>query len=374
MNRYQAAFLASLFLTFSSLVLLSRYINSKLIAAGYDFSQLILIGLPKEPSPQPGRITMDDFQNSQNSILDALKNLSLDDFRAVEIPGFGTCDLVEVASSPAVLFTAAVIATTVIYSKVVRNGRAKPLDPAAWIEYPLEKKIQVSPNTAIYRFTLPHPQDVLGLPVGRHISVCAEINGKDIVRSYTPISNDEDRGHFDLLIKSYEKGNISRHFASLKLGDKIRVKGPKGNFQYSPTLTDHISMIAGGTGITPMIQIIRAALKNPSDKTTITLIYANVNEEDILLKDDLEELLDVYGQKFKILFVLNNPPPGWKGGVGFVTKEHIKEHLPNPGSTNSKLLICGPPPMVAAMKKNLDELKYPAPRTVSKLVDEVFVF
>jgi cytochrome-b5 reductase len=119
------------------------------------------------------------------------------------------------------------------------------------------------------------------------------------------------------------------------------VKGPKGNFHYAPGLTKHISMIAGGTGITPMIQIIRAALRNPFDPTTVSLIYANVNEEDILLKDDLEELLDVHELKFKIFYVLNNPPPGWKGGVGFVTKEHIKEHLPNPNATDSKILICG---------------------------------
>lgn len=151
-------------------------------------------------------------------------------------------------------------------------------------------------------------------------------------------------------LQTYEKGNISRYISLLKIGDKIRVKGPKGNFSYRPGLTKHLSMIAGGTGITPMIQIIRAALRNPFDPTTITLIYANVNEEDILLKDDLEELLDVHEAKFKLIYVLNNPPPGWKGGVGFVTKEHIKEHLPNPSTSDSKVLICGPPPMVAAMK------------------------
>ncbi|KAG5654736.1 hypothetical protein H0H81_003744 [Sphagnurus paluster] len=346
MNRYQAVFLATLFSTFTGLVLLSRYINSKLVAAGYDFSQLILLGLPKESPPDPSRVTMVDV----HTIVETLKSVTLDDFRSVEVPGLGTYNLVEVATSPAVVFTAAIIVATAFYSKVLHTGRTKPLNPTAYQEFPLEKKIQVSPNTAIYRFTLPHPQDVLGLPIGQHISVCAEINGKDVVRSYTPISNDDDRGYFELLIKTYEKGNISRHFATLKLGDSIRVKGPKGNFQYSPDLADHISMIAGGTGITPMIQIIRAALKNPFDKTTITLIYANVNEEDILLRDDLEELLDVHESKFKILYVLNNPPSGWKGGVGFVTKEHIKEHLPNPATTNSKLLICGPPPMVAAMK------------------------
>ena len=144
-------------------------------------------------------------------------------------------------------------------------------------------------------------------------------------------------------LQTYEKGNISRHVANLKIGDTLRVKGPKGNFLYTPNLVSHLSLIAGGTGISPMIQIIRAALKNPSDRTTITLIYANVNQEDILLRDDLEELINVHEQRFKIFYVLNNPPTGWKGGVGFVTKEIIKEHLPNPGETNSKLLICGMP-------------------------------
>lgn len=141
--------------------------------------------------------------------------------------------------------------------------------------------------------------------------------------------------------QTYEKGNISKYISQLKVGETIRVKGPKGNFRYKPGMASHLSMIAGGTGITPMIQIIRAALRNPFDPTTVSLIYANVNEEDILLKDDLEELLDVHELKFKILYVLNNPPPGWKGGVGYVTKEHIKENFPNLNTTDSKLLMCG---------------------------------
>jgi cytochrome-b5 reductase len=85
---------------------------------------------------------------------------------------------------------------------------------------------------------------------------------------------------------------------------------------------------------------MKAALKNPFDKTTISLIYANVNQEDILLKEELEELLDLYEGRLKIFYVLNNPPANWKGGVGFVTKEQIKEHMPLPTS-NSKILMCG---------------------------------
>jgi len=54
-----------------------------------------------------------------------------------------------------------------------------------------------------YRFALPSPSDVLGLPIGQHISVQAAINGKEIMRSYTPTSSDDDLGHFDLMIKVY---------------------------------------------------------------------------------------------------------------------------------------------------------------------------
>jgi cytochrome-b5 reductase len=99
-------------------------------------------------------------------------------------------------------------------------------------------------------------------------------------------------------------------------------------------------MIAGGTGITPMLQIIRAVLKNPDDKTKISLIYANVSVEDILLKQELDELVTIYPGRFKVYYVLNNSPPGWTGGVGFVSKAHIEEHMPK-SSDDIKILLCG---------------------------------
>ena len=164
-------------------------------------------------------------------------------------------------------------------------------------------------------------------------------------------------------------------------------------------------MIAGGTGITPMLQIIRAALKNPQDPTRLSLIYANVNYEDILLKKELDELANKYPSRFRVFYVLNNPPTGWTGGVGFVSKEQIATHLPA-SHDNIKILLCGTHTCtqsstpyehlcraspndvchevrlhihfsflisgsILCTRKHLDELKYPAPRTVSKLVDQV---
>ncbi|CCA68189.1 related to cytochrome-b5 reductase [Serendipita indica DSM 11827] len=258
---------------------------------------------------------------------------------------------------------------------VFGKSKKKPvLDPVVWKDFKLVKKTAVSHNTAIYRFALPNSDDVLGLPIGQHISVQADINGKSIMRSYTPTSSDDDLGHFDLMIKAYEKGNISRYMSLLSVGDHVRIRGPKGQFHYRPGLSSHIGMIAGGTGITPMLQIIRAVLKNPHDKTQLSLIYANVTFDDILLKEELDKLADEHPQQFTLYYVLNEKPEqGWEGGVGFVTKDMIQRHMPAP-KEDIKVLLCGPPPMMTAMKKYISELGYEAPRAVSKLVDQVFLF
>ena len=227
-----------------------------------------------------------------------------------------------------------------------------------------------------YRFKLPKESDILGLPIGQHISLAANIEGqpKEVVRSYTPTSSDNDKGFFDLLIKSYPTGNISKHVANLKIGDKMKVKGPKGAMVYTPNMVRHFGMIAGGTGITPMLQVVKAIHRGRAagDKTEIDLIFANVNPDDILLKADLDALA-ARDPKFRVHYVLNNPPEGWTGGVGFVTPDMIKEKLPAPAS-DVKILICGPPPMVAAMKKATEGLGFTKARPVSKLEDQVFCF
>ncbi|GBE78262.1 NADH-cytochrome b5 reductase 1 [Sparassis crispa] len=351
-NRLQVAFIASFLITFFSLVAVSRFINSKLKAAGYNISDLILIGLPKNRTEQGAN---DGYIPPHTT-------------PGMSAPDFANSSYVQLLALALTVFT-----SIFVFLKFGNSKRKPALDPQVWKEFPLKQKIIVSPNTALYRFALPNPEDILGLPIGQHISVSAEINGKDIMRSYTPTSSDDNLGHFDLLIKSYEKGNISRYVSLLKIGDSIRVKGPKGQFRYSPALSREIGMIAGGTGITPMLQIIRAALKNARDRTKLSLIYANVNPEDILLKRELDELAAAHAHRFRVYFVLNNPPVDWTGGVGFVSKEQIEKHLP-PSNHDIKVLMCGPPPMMSAMKKHLAELNYPTPRTVSKLDDQVFLF
>lgn len=179
-----------------------------------------------------------------------------------------------------------------------------------------------------YRFKLPSPDSILGLPIGQHISIGAAIKQpdgsvKEIIRSYTPISGDHQPGYFDLLIKAYPKGNISQFVASLSISQSIRVRGPKGAFTYTPNMVRRFGMIAGGTGITPMLQIMTAIVRGRSsgDRTKVDFIFANVTEQDILLKDELDSLAKDAG--IRIRYVLDKPPQGWKGGVGYITADMI---------------------------------------------------
>ncbi|KAG4306046.1 hypothetical protein PORY_000034 [Pneumocystis oryctolagi] len=270
------------------------------------------------------------------------------------------------------LFHGIILAFILSLFKIYRGRSHKSLRPDRFQEYELIEKTVVNYNSAIYRFALPKKNDILGLPIGQHILVSVVIDDKQISRPYTPCSSDDDRGYFDLLIKSYPTGKVSKYIGEMKIGQTILVKGPKGRMSYYPGLVREFGMIAGGTGITPMLQIIRAVLKNPKDKTKISLIFANVTEEDILLKDEFDMLAKKYSN-FKIYYVLNNPPPYWTGGVGYVTKDIIREHCPPP-ALDIKLLLCGPPPMIVSMKKEIAFLGYDAPRSVSKMTDQVFVF
>jgi len=272
---------------------------------------------------------------------------------------------------------AVVVALTLGSWKIYSDLPRKVLDANRkdFQSFELKEKTILSHNTAIYRFSLPRSNDILGLPIGQHISIAADINGQHVMRSYTPISSDVNPGYFDLLIKSYPTGNISKYIAGLKLGETMKVKGPKGAMVYTPNMVRRFGMIAGGTGITPMLQIIRAVIRGRAtgDKTIIDLIFANVNKEDILLQEDLDTLAKEDAH-FNIYYVLNNPPENWKGGVGFVTAEMIKEHLPAPAK-DIKILLCGPPPMLVAMKKALVGLGYDEPgKYASKLPDQVFCF
>lgn len=233
---------------------------------------------------------------------------------------------------------------------------------------------QLSSNVFRYTFKLPDPRDVVGLPIGQHVAIKSTIDGKSITRSYTPTSNNLDTGLLELVIKIYPDGQLTgKFFANLKVGDEVLFRGPKGAYTHTVGQCKKIGMIAGGTGITPMYQLIRAICEDEHDTTEVSLILANRSEDDILLRRELETFARRYPKNFKLWYMLDAPPENWAYGSGYVTADVMKERLPAPGP-DTKIMLCGPPGMVNASKKALVTLGFKAPGAVAKMSDEVFCF
>jgi cytochrome-b5 reductase len=269
---------------------------------------------------------------------------------------------------------ATALAAVFIYLKNSNlNSERKVLNKDEFQEFPLIQKVVLSKDSAIFRFGLPNPTDVLGLPIGQHIQISADIDGKNVMHSYTPTSLDQDsKGFFDLLIKVYPNGKLSTYIDKLELGEKIKVKGPKGFYKYEPNMLKHICMVAGGTGITPMYQIIKAILTNSNDKTKITLLYGSQSESDILLRSELDEFAEKH-DNFNLIHFLDNAPENWNGKTGYITKDALIEHFPKPND-DIQLLLCGPPGLVSSIKKASNELGFAKAKPVSKAGDQVFLF
>lgn len=239
-------------------------------------------------------------------------------------------------------------------------------------QYELIDKTIISKNTAIYRFKLPHDYDKLDIPVGHHLVCKVNLNGEEKIRYYTPINNQFDEGFFDIIVKSYKDGEVSKYFASLNPGQKVLFKGPVGRMSYQKNMAKKIVMIAGGTGISPMLAVLGSIITTPEDITDVKLIYANISENDILLKDELDEYSASY-PLFEVKYALENPPKNWNGFTGRITKEILQNELPSVNQ-DTKIFICGKPEMKKEILQYLEELGWPKGTLQSKQDDQVFCF
>ncbi|KAF8652992.1 hypothetical protein HU200_062427 [Digitaria exilis] len=245
-------------------------------------------------------------------------------------------------------------------------------------------KKELSRDVRLLRFALPSPDQVLGLPVGKHLFLCATIDGKLCMRAYTPTSSVDERGHFDLLVKVYFKdehpkfpsgGRMTQHLDALPVGSYVDVKGPLGHVEYAgrgvflvagerrKKPVRRLAMVAGGSGITPIYQVIQAVLRDqPEDETVMHLVYANRTEDDILLRDELDRWAAEFPDRLKVWYVISQvrrpETTRWRYSVGTVKEEILREHLPE-GDDDTLALACGPPLMIQhAVSPNLEKMKY----------------
>ncbi|KAM0814070.1 putative cytochrome-b5 reductase [Seiridium cardinale] len=255
----------------------------------------------------------------------------------------------------------------------ITNARQTALSPSQYRSYRLRQKEELSDGIFKFVLDLPTKYSILGLPIGQHVAIRATIDDHTVVRSYTPVSNNRDLGRLELLIRVYPNGKVGNYLKGLEVGEAVDIRGPKGAMRYRRNMCKAIGMVGGGTGITPLFQVIRAICEDDADRTQVTLIYGNRSELDILLRRKLDQYAETAGDKFKVVYTLDQPPPGWKGEVGHVGRELLQRHMPRPTRDN-KVFLCGPPGMVNATKKTLTEIGFEDSGSVSKMGDQIFCF
>ena len=154
-----------------------------------------------------------------------------------------------------------------------------------WKKAVLYSKTNVSWDTRLFTFKLDHDKQTLGLPVGKHLMIRLKdpATRETIIRSYTPISETSKAGFMDILIKVYfdnksrKGGKMSQALDSIPIGHFVDFKGPIGQFQYFGNglctvneverRVQKFVMISGGSGITPMYQVLRAVMHDEADDT-----------------------------------------------------------------------------------------------------------
>ncbi len=170
---------------------------------------------------------------------------------------------------------------------------------------------------------------------------------------------------------------MSRHVHSLKVGDTLDFKGPWAKIAITPNKYKRLGMVAGGTGITPMLLVLEQMLRFPDDTTEITMLYANNSPDDILLKAKLDAWAAEL-ERLTVHYSIPAPIDGWTGLTGFYTADVVKQYLPPPAEGNS-IFLCGPPPMYRAIcgDKNPDKSQGPVTGVLGGLgytSDQVFKF
>ncbi|KAK5582923.1 hypothetical protein RB653_004512 [Dictyostelium firmibasis] len=252
----------------------------------------------------------------------------------------------------------------------------------------IDKKIKSTENTYHYFIEIPEEhRDLEWISPLSHVSLAKCIdnnnnnnnNNEDFdncsFKSYTPIKQTKDKKYLEFLIKGYEHGDVSKHIHQLKEGDHILLKGPietADNFDFEKQ-QNYLLMIAGGTGITPMIQIILESFygDNNSNNNSLKfiLIYSSNNENEIIYKNELDEISKQFKDRLFIHYVITKPcnsivDKSFKKGrinqdmILTCLEPIIIKLIPKMVTDSMEILVCGPIDFNKSISKELSKIGF----------------
>jgi ferredoxin-NADP reductase/Fe-S-cluster-containing hydrogenase component 2 len=192
---------------------------------------------------------------------------------------------------------------------------------------------------------------------GQFLTLHIEPQGIPTKRSYTIASTPTWSDRIEITVKREDHGLVSRWLHDeVKIGDEIEIEAPNGTFFFTGEEAESIVLIGGGVGITPMMSAARY-LTDINWSGKIFLILGFQSPRDFIFREEIE-VLKSRNPNLSVAVTMSQPgDEPWSGKVGFIDAALLTESVPN--ISNRLAHICGPPPMMNAVRSVLAELGVP---------------
>jgi ferredoxin-NADP reductase len=205
-----------------------------------------------------------------------------------------------------------------------------------------------------------------GHRAGQHVDVrlVAE-DGYEAQRSYS-IASPPESGSVELTVERIENAEVSPYLCDvLRAGDGLEVRGPIGGyFVWSAAQAGPLLLIAGGSGIVPLMSMLRHRSRSSADvhaRTPVRLLYSARSLDDVIYKQELDQIANVVDTR--VAFTLTRAAPaGWIGFRRRIDREML-EDIAWPAADGARVFVCGPTPLVESVASLLVEMSY-APERV----------
>jgi ring-1,2-phenylacetyl-CoA epoxidase subunit PaaE len=205
------------------------------------------------------------------------------------------------------------------------------------------------------------PEERIPYQAGQFLTLIATIDGKKQRRSYSLSSCPFLDPNPTVTVKRVAGGAMSNWLNDhLKAGDTLEIMEPMGNFTTSLIGTEerHLVMFGGGSGITPLMSIMKSVLY-AEPKTKVSLIYANRDKDSIIFKKQIEAMLEKYDKTFRVIHLLEETSPDFDSLKGRIAPERVAEllaELPSYPAEDTEYFLCGPTGMMQNVLEGLKKL------------------
>ena len=199
---------------------------------------------------------------------------------------------------------------------------------------------------------------------GQFLTLIAHVNGKEVRRAYSLCSSPFIDQDLAVTVKRVDQGLMSNWLPdNLAKGSVLKIMEPMGQFTspYDAQNKRHVIMFAGGSGITPMMSIIKSLLSQEPN-SICSLIYCNRDEHSIIFRQALENLQTKDEGRLHVIHILDNAPMNWQGYSGLLNHDMLTklfERIPDWGIAKTTYLMCGPEGMMKNVESLLSERKIP---------------